>query len=61
MSEYIKLWQPWNEITPFQLSKTNKTLQGYSIAGLRTNFFVGPDLMLDAGSKNHIKLYFNTI
>ncbi len=49
MSDLIQLWKPWNEIEPYQLAKTNKILQGYSIAGLRTNFFIGPDLMLDAG------------
>ncbi len=49
MSDYIQLWKPWVEIPPYPLSKTNKTLQGYSIAGLRTNFYIQPDLMLDAG------------
>jgi ribonuclease Z len=49
MSDYIQLWKPWSEIPPYQLNKTSKTLQGYSIAGLRTNFFIQPDLMLDAG------------
>ena len=49
MSDYIQLWKTWTEIPPYQLVKTNKTIQGYSIAGLRTNFFIQPDLMLDAG------------
>jgi ribonuclease Z len=49
MTDYIQLWKPWNEISPYKLNKTSKTLQGYSIAGLRTNFFIQPDLMLDAG------------
>ena len=49
MSDYITLWKTWNEIPAYQLANTNKTIQGYSIAGLRTNFFVQPDLMLDAG------------
>lgn len=49
MHDYIKLWDTWNEIQPYQLNGTNKIIQGYSIAGLRTNFFVQPDLMLDAG------------
>lgn len=49
MSEYIQLWQPWTEIEPYKLPNTNKILQGYSLAGLRTNYFIGPDLMLDAG------------
>jgi ribonuclease Z len=49
MSDYIQLWKTWNEITPHQLTGTTKTIQGYSIAGLRTNFFIQPDLMLDAG------------
>lgn len=49
MSDYIQLWKPWTEITPHQLINTTKTIQGYSIAGLRTNFFIQPDLMLDAG------------
>lgn len=49
MSDYIQLWKTWNEIPPYQLVGTNKTIHGYSIAGLRTNFFVQPDLMLDAG------------
>ncbi len=49
MSDYIQLWKPWTEIAPHQLINTTKTIQGYSIAGLRTNFFIQPDLMLDAG------------
>ena len=49
MSDYIQLWKTWTEIEPYKLVKTNKTIQGYSIAGLRTNFFIQPDLMLDAG------------
>ena len=49
MSEYITLWKTWNEIPIYKMKKTDKTIQGYSIAGLRTNFFVQPDLMLDAG------------
>lgn len=49
MSNYIQLWKTWSEISPYQLPKTNKMIQGYSIAGLRTNFFIQPDLMLDAG------------
>jgi ribonuclease Z len=49
MSDYIQLWKPWTEIAPYTLGKTNKVLQGYSIAGLRTNFYIQPDLMLDAG------------
>ena len=49
MSDYIKLWSPQTEIEPYQLNKTHKKLQGYSIAGLRTNFFIQPDLILDAG------------
>lgn len=49
MSDYIQLWKPWTEIPIHKLNNTTKTLQGYSIAGLRTNFYVQPDLMLDAG------------
>ena len=49
MSDYIQLWKTWTEIEPYKLNNTSKILQGYSIAGLRTNFFIGPDLMLDAG------------
>lgn len=49
MSDYNSLWKPWTEITPFVLPGTSKTLQGFSIAGLRTNFMIQPDLMLDAG------------
>lgn len=49
MSNCIQLWKTWNEIEPYKLPNTNKIIQGYSIAGLRTNFFVQPDLMLDAG------------
>lgn len=48
-TNYIELWKPWTEIEPYQLNKSRKVLRGYSIAGLRTNFFIGPDLMLDAG------------
>jgi hypothetical protein len=49
MSDYISLWKTWSEINPHQLAKTKKTNQVYSIAGWRTNFFIQPDLMLDAG------------
>ncbi len=49
MSEYIQLWKTWTEQEIYKLPNTHKTLQGYSIAGLRTNFFIQPDLMLDAG------------
>lgn len=49
MSDYIKLWQTWTDIEPYKLKDSNKNIQGYSIAGLRTNFFIYPDLMLDAG------------
>ena len=49
MSDCVQLWKTWNEIKPHKLIGTNKTIQGYSIAGLRTNFFIQPDLMLDAG------------
>ena len=49
MSNYIGLWKPWSEIHPYQLKRTSKMIQGYSIAGLRTNFFIQHDLMLDAG------------
>jgi ribonuclease Z len=49
MSNHITLWKTWHEIPPFRLPSTDKELIGYSLAGLRTNFFVKPDLMLDAG------------
>lgn len=49
MSDYIQLWKPWTEIDKYNLPNTTKTLQGYSIAGLRTNFYIQPDIMLDAG------------
>ena len=49
MSNYITLWKTWTEIPPFKLPSTDKEFSGYSLAGLRTNFFVKPDLMLDAG------------
>ena len=52
MSDYITLWKTLNFIPVHQLAKTNKTIQEYSIAGLRNNFFVlfiQPDLMLDTG------------
>ncbi len=49
MSNYIELWKTWTEVKPRTLKNTQKVLQGYSIAGLRTNFFIQPDLMLDAG------------
>jgi len=48
MSDYIQLWKTWTEIPKYNIPNTTKTLQGYSIAGLRTNFFIQPDLMLDA-------------
>ena len=40
MSDYIQLWKPWTEIPAHKLTNTTKTIQGYSIAGLRTNFFI---------------------
>ena len=49
MSEYLGAWKVWNEITPYKLPHTQKVLQGWSVAGLRTNFIIQPDLMLDAG------------
>ncbi len=49
MTSYIELWKPWIEIEPYQLNKSRKILRGYSIGGLRTNFMIGSDLMLDAG------------
>jgi len=49
MADYIQLWKTWSEIDKYKLPTTQKQLQGYSIAGLRTNFFIQPDLMLDAG------------
>lgn len=49
MADYIQLWKTWTELDKFKLPTTQKQLQGYSIAGLRTNYFIQPDLMLDAG------------
>lgn len=49
MHDRIELWKTWDEIPPYKLPGTSKTLQGYSVAGLRTNFYIQPDLMLDAG------------
>lgn len=49
MSNYITLWKTWNEIPTYKMPNTDKELSGYSLAGLRTNYFVKPDLMLDAG------------
>ena len=61
MSNYITLWKTWTEIPPFKLPSTDKEFSGYSLAGLRTNFFVKPDLMLDAGisADERSKVYFN--
>lgn len=38
MSNHIELWKPWSEIPFYKLAETSKTMQGYLIAELRTNF-----------------------
>jgi len=44
------LWNCWNDHTPIKLKDTQFTLQGFSIAGFRTNFYIKElNLMLDAG------------
>src|SRR5437870_4219086 len=54
------LWKVWSYRTPHKLVGTSYTLKGWSIAALRTNFYI-PELgiMFDAGlsggmSPNHI-------
>jgi ribonuclease Z len=44
------LYKAWIDHEPIQLKGTQYTLQGFSIAGYRTNFYIKElDLMLDAG------------
>ena len=46
----IALWKIWKTHPPITLSSTSYSLMGYSIAALRTNFYIKElGLMLDAG------------
>ena len=46
----IALWKIWTTHPPITLSSTSYSLMGYSIAALRTNFYIKElGLMLDAG------------
>lgn len=48
------LWRIWDEHAPYKIPSTGYTIRGWSIAALRTNFYIPElDVMLDAGiSKN---------
>lgn len=49
-SESNAVWSPWDVMTPFVIPEMNCTLKGYSIAALRTNFYIKElGIMLDAG------------
>jgi ribonuclease Z len=44
------LWRVWEDQTPIQIPQTNYTLKGFSIAALRTNYYIKElGIMLDAG------------
>lgn len=49
-SKLNPLWRIWEYTTPLKIRNTGYTLIGYSIAALRTNFYIKElDIMLDAG------------
>jgi ribonuclease Z len=44
------LWQIWNIAEVFKIPNTNFTIKGFSVAALRTNFYIKElNIMLDAG------------
>jgi ribonuclease Z len=50
MSELNALWQTWYANEPIKIPGSSDTLVGFSIAALRTNFFIKEkNIMLDAG------------
>jgi ribonuclease Z len=49
-SQTIPLWSIWNIRQSFQIPNTSYTIKGFSVAALRTNFFIKElNIMLDAG------------
>ncbi len=42
------VWMPWREVEPRPL-RQGRVLHGYSVASLRTHWYLEPDLMIDAG------------
>ena len=49
-SEQNALWDVWHDKSPITISGTQYTLKGFSIAALRTNFFIKElGVMFDAG------------
>ncbi len=50
MDSQNSLWKIWDLKNPFKIPGTGYTIKGFSIAALRTNFFIKElNLMLDAG------------
>ena len=50
MTFYFTYWKIWTVRNPYQLPSTQYTLKGYSVATLRTNFYIRElGLMLYAG------------
>jgi ribonuclease Z len=46
----VEVWKIWNVRPPYPISGSTYTLKGYSIAALRTNFYIRElGIMLDAG------------
>lgn len=50
-----EIWNVWDVVKPQNILGTNYTIKGFSIAALRTNFYI-PELgiMLDAGLSYHL-------
>lgn len=49
------LWNTWNDREPIKIPNTEYTLKGFSIAALRTNFYIKElGIMLDAGLSHKI-------
>lgn len=50
-SNTLPIWSVWDGIV-WQIPSTNLILQGFSLAGLRTNFVLNKEILLDAGLTN---------
>lgn len=49
-TDYAAVWKIWDIHEPFSIPDTQFTIKGYSVAALRTNFFIKElGIMLDAG------------
>lgn len=54
-SETNALWNVWNDKDPIKIPNTEYTLKGFSIAALRTNFYIKElGIMLDGGLSANI-------